>query len=149
MTRRPCVSLTRLRKLQFHWKGSADVTYESFAAATVTVRHVESKITRNQDCFSRYVKDVCTRFAYRQPVTVFPLGGYVARSFYFFFFVLDTDAEERNSRHRCWNGENGTTIGSSQKERTGWKLCRCRCRQCARSRFYTRMTFDQSVQNKA
>lgn len=88
MTRRPCVSLTRLRKLQFHWKGSADVTYESFAAATVTVRHVESKITRNQDCFSRYVKDVCTRFAYRQPVTVFPLGGYVARSFYFFFFCF-------------------------------------------------------------
>ena len=128
LTRRPCVSLTRPRKLQFHWKGSADATYQSFAAATVTVRHHESKITRNQGCFSRYMKNVALRIADRLQffLSADTSRDFIAFSFFFFFFFLATDAnvtlEKRNS-----SDENGLTIVWSQEERTGWKLSRCRC----------------------
>ena len=126
LTRRPCVSLTRPRKLQFHWKGSADATYQSFAAATVTVRHHESKITRNQGCFSRYMKNVALRIADRLQffLSADTSRDFIAFSFFFFFLATDANVtlEKRNS-----SDENGLTIVWSQEERTGWKLSRCRC----------------------
>ena len=90
LTRRPCVSLTHPRKLQFHWKGSADATYQSFAAATVTVRHHESKITRNQGCFSRYMKNVALRIADRLQffLSAATSRDFIAFSFFFFFFFF-------------------------------------------------------------
>lgn len=154
MTRRPCVSLTRPRKLQFHWKGSADVTYESFAAATVTVRYVESKITRNQGCFpdirktSRRLHALCvsstgcsfSSLRIRRTILsffiVFFFGYRRARKTK--FVALVHERRERANDRIVARRKNGMEIMPMPM-----------LTMHAFSVFYTRLTFDQSVQNKA